>query len=82
MSTIKEYVDGLRHKLQPRGTGPGSDIVKLQLGNYGYVDGTLVRDALDELEKVMVLKCLDIDDRPSALEKLAILLLTDAAERN
>lgn len=79
MSTIKEFVDRLRNNLQPRGHGPNSDIVKLELGNYGYIDGQLVRNALDDLEKLMVLRSIDVTEKPSALETLAIFLLADSA---
>lgn len=69
------FFDDLRSYHTP--FNPDHDIVKMTMDtNYGYVEGALVRQAIDEMENKTFLVSAGIDSL-SALEKLAVLLLTD-----
>lgn len=68
--TVGELLETLRHMLKPQGTAP---VVKLELGGYGYVRHELVEQAIDQLEKMMLLGI-----KASPLETLGIQLLLDS----
>jgi len=74
--TMKE----LRDRLKPY--NPEYDGIKLTYNyNYGYVPQQDVYDALDALEKKMLLVSMEMDTM-NALEKLAFWLLVDSAGLN
>lgn len=64
----------MREELVPQGT---SQVVKLQLGNLGYIDYPFVLKCIDEIDGLHVRHALG--DPISNLERLAIMLLMDSA---
>lgn len=75
---IKELVESLREKLKPSGT---LGLVHLHLPSAAsFVEGDLVNQAIDELEKKMLYSASGIIGKEdfSALEKLAINLLLNS----
>lgn len=70
-------VAGLRRTLRPKGT---ADLIRLSLRNHGFVDGCLVREALDEMNRALVRAL--AGEPVTALERLAVLLLTESAQED
>ena len=78
METVAEFLALMRARLAPVGNTPEGEppIVKLYLGNAGYVEHALVASAIDELERRMITHPA-LREPTNALERLAILLLTE-----
>lgn len=77
MVTVQELLTNLRSTLKPKGTLP---LVRLHLPNHGFVDSELVDAAVDEFEALIIAGSSKLRE-PNALEKLAILLLTESIEQ-
>ena len=68
--SIEELLEILRTALRPQGT---LQVVKLELGNYGYMNHDFVSKAIDQLEIMMLTR-----QEATPLEKLGIYLLLDS----
>jgi len=73
---VEELIRELRTTLVPRGS---LDLIRLHLRNEGYVEGTNIRQAIDQLERRLLLgqnMCLEFN----GLEKLGTILLLDSID--
>lgn len=75
---IEEFIKDLREKLKPSGT---LGLVHLHVpSSCSFVEGVIVKKAIDELENKMLLAASGVinKDEITALEKLAIHLLKES----